>query len=320
MVTGALFNALTSQTVASNDRGATLAQVVSEAGLTRFVAITNQNVAFLGSYEPDGKRQYIESYKLFNKERRVDNRGDAACGSGKPLSAGGLDLDFSKGEGGKRGLDVFPNQGAYYPVTLPDGTEGGYIIRLKGDTITSEGYIGGTVKNCPGESCGVEDAAAKATNAVRLGTNRVPGGIENAVTVKEGFDGPLENVSVYGSVRSFEDGGESEPVLELRGSTGIYNDFFGRGPGTDVRERVDELGARKVAPDLCARISLRGSLALNTNTVVLGTEQNKLKGVSLGRAPQPRKVVDQSGNDISNKWEQVNNAHFLDNQTGRARR
>ena len=326
LVTGALFNALTSQTVASNDRGATLAQVVSEAGLTRFVAITNQNVAFLQGYEPDGKRQYIESYNLFDRERQVDNRGDAACGSGEPLSAGGLDLDFAKGEGGGRGMDVLPNRGAYFPVTLPDGTEAGYIIRLKGETITSEGYIGGTVDGCPGESCNVKDARAKATNAVRLGKNQAPGGVDSAITVKEGFGSPLENVSVYGSVRSFEVGGENEPVLDLRGTTGIYNDYYGRGPDTNVSERVDELGAYKISPDLCARMSLRGNLALNTSSVVLGTKQNKLKDVSLGpafkrppnRAPQPRRAVNESGNDVSDRWDDVNNAHFLDSQTGRA--
>ncbi len=319
LVTGALFNALTSQTVASNDRGATLAQVVSEAGLTRFVAIANQNVAFLQRYDEDGKSQFVESYNLFDKSRGVDGRGDAACGSGSPLSAGGLDVDFAKGENGKRGMDVFTNKGSYYPVTLPDGAQGGYVIRLEGDTITSEGYIGGTAKNCPGEACGVEGAAAKATNAVRLGTNRVPSGIESAVTVKKGFDGPLENVSVYGSVRSFEEGKENKPVLELRGTTGIYNDFYGRGSATDVSERVDELGAYKVAPDLCARVSLRGNLELHTGSVVLGTEQNKLKGVSLGRASgrAPRRVTDGSGNDISDKWEEVPNAHLLDNRTGR---
>ena len=318
LVTGALFNALTSQTVAGNDRGATLAQVVSEAGLTRFVAITNQNVAFLESYEPDGKRQHVESYNLFDRERRVDNRGDAACGSGSPLSAGGLDLDFAKGEGGRRGMDVFPDQGAYYPVTLPDGTEGGYIIRLKGETITSEGYIGGTAENCPGESCNVKDARAKATSAVRLGKNQAPGGIESAVTVKKGFDSPLENVSVYGSVRSFETrkSKDTAPTLELRGTSGVYNDFYGRDARTDVSERVDELGAYKVAPDLCARISLRGSLALD-DSVTLGTEQNKLKGVSLGRELEHSKIMGQFGG-ASDTWEELDNAHLLEDRTGRS--
>ena len=312
LVTGALFNALTSQTVAGNDRGATLAQVVSEAGLTRFVAIANQNVAFLQSYKEEGKSQFVESYNLFDKSRSIDKRGDAACGSGNPLSAGGLDLDFAKGENGKRAMDVLPDQGRYYPVTLPDGTEGGYIIRLKGDTITSEGYIGGAAKDCPGGACRVEDARAKATNAARFGANRTPGGIDSAIVANR-FKGPLENVSIYGSVRALKRFEKDKVGLELSGSTQIFNDYYGRGADSDVSERVDELGAYKVAPDLCARISLSGDLKLDKNSVVLGTSKNKIKGVSLGRA-EAYKVVNKNGQSVST-WAEVANAHLLENRT-----
>ncbi len=318
LVTGALFNALTSQTVASNDRGATLAQVVSEAGLTRFVAIANQNVAFLQSYEPDWKRQHIESYDLFDRAREVDNRGDAACGSGEPLSAGGLDLDFAEGEGGKRGMDIFPNQGTFHPVTLPDGTEGGYIIRLKGETMTSEGYIGGTAENCPGESCTVKDARAKATNAVRLGANRVPGGIDSALSVRKKFAGPLENVSVYGSVRSLNRNlEEGKTGLDLRGTTGIFNDYYGRDGDTDISERVDELGAYKISPDLCARISLgSGNVKLDKASVALGTAQNNIKGISLGRGPGSFGIVDKNNRAIPEGWAGVNRAHLNETRIG----
>lgn len=264
LATGAVFNAVTSQSVAANDRNGAYAQYMAESGLNHFKTIAFQGYKFFS----ENKDQYVLT---------DSQKASIRCAGGNLLAVG-LDLDRKKNAEGKYEVDIWPDaQPHLVPVTLPDGTLGGYEISIRkgGDELISQGFVGGTK---------YDTARAKATSAL-LFTVGGAGPFNNAIFVKGGFFGPAinGNVSVYGSIHSINGNIKvGDPALSLGGTAGVYNDYQGEGSNSDVRATIAELGGNKDLADLCSSIKLKsGNLDIESGSVSVARAGNKAKGIYL---------------------------------------
>ena len=280
LVTGALFTSLTSLTVAGNDRGATMAQYIAQAGMTRTLTQANQSSRFLHTHWTD----YAE---LIN-----DNtvRIEVECSNGD-FASFGIDFDrirdLKDANGNtvnlpngypSRSLDLIPDEVKVFPFTLPDGTEGGYDVLMDPNGISSirvRGWVGGN---------SYDTARSRATNVVSLRAGG-SGAYDNAIFVR-GFSGPAinGNLGVYGSVHSVQDNlNPDDAGLSLGGNAGAYNDYLGTGANntpTNITENVDGLGGDSSQDQLCTRIKLKtGRVEFESGATQLGRTDNKIVGV-----------------------------------------
>lgn len=261
LVTGVLFNSLTSLTVSGNDRNATLAQYASQAGTKQVLTLINQNSVFVAKYPED--------YFVTDEEDSLI----AACSDGN-YSSMGIDIDrlrdstetvqYSDGTVKQmRTFDVV-NDGSpqvVYPVTLSDGSEVGYDYQFTGGmaSVTVRGWVGGST---------YDNARARATNVINLRPNGAVG-YGNAIFAK-GTTGPAinGNLGIYGSVHSVNEANES---IAMSGTSGIYNTYHGEGANSDVTADVDLLGGDSNEDQLCAKVKLKtGNLEIESSSTSVG--------------------------------------------------
>jgi type II secretory pathway pseudopilin PulG len=268
LVTGALFNSMMSLSVAGNDRNAAYAQYLAQVGLSRFTTIASQSSRFVKDNWAD--------YGLTSGQQGV-----MECAEGD-YTLYGIDLDRLRNGNitlpdGKqsRTFDVLPGETQNFPVTLPDGTPGGYEITFAAGQITSRGWAGGN---------GLMTARSRSTVAARL-VAAGNSGYNDAIRV-QGFTGPAinGNLAVYGSVHSVkQDYTTTQVALDLGGTSGIYNDYRGQSTaGTDIRDDIETLGGDRYQNQLCSRVKLKsGQLDMSSGSSRVGMSDNKVLAVYL---------------------------------------
>lgn len=273
LVTGALFNSLTSLQVSGNDRNATLAQYAAQAGATKMLTLTNQNSLWL--------KGHYEDYGL-----NYDDEVPVACADGN-FSIAGVDKDRLRdgpalGNGkDARTFDIEPGDQEAFEIMLPDGSKGLYVITYgqKGidasvNTLTIEGYSGAATATCSDvngfRDCTVSNFSAKATNQLAL-TAKGGASYGDAILARDAGNLKIEgNVAAYGSVHSVDETGQG---LLLQGGSGIYNTYAGKGnpAATDIRDEVYMLGGNPNEENLCAKVKLKsGNLRIQNNSARVG--------------------------------------------------